>query len=71
MAGWTYDLRQTTLVFPSRRATASSAAPMFWLARARDGARGNRRNDSAASTVPAQVRKSLAVNASPPMAWMY
>ena len=52
-------------VFPSRPATRSTARTTFFFASAAVRAAGRSRKAQAASTVPAQVRKSFAVKACP------
>jgi hypothetical protein len=58
-------LRHTALVLPSLRAAASTAAPILRRLSAAERGASSARRVRAQIRVPAQVRKSLLVNASP------
>ncbi len=64
-------MRQIVGVLPRRPATFSMAARMLRLAPASLSKVSNSRSASAASTVPAQVRKSFAVKSSPVISRRY
>src|SRR5205823_12340380 len=69
-AGLTYEARATAGVFPSRSPTERITAAILRFDSASVSATPRSASPTAASSVPPQVRKSLAVNSSPMYSWM-